>query len=120
MSNTKNITVDQGSSYTYIFTLMDVASYPFDLTGYDARLQVRRTYGDTGILLTATVVNGKLVIGTNTVTLNLEPDDTSSIRFTNKDDDILEAVYDLEIVSSAGKVYKPARGLFTLNREITR
>lgn len=124
MSTTLNITADQGSSLSYVFTLKDTGNSPFDLTDYDARLQVRRTFGDTAILVNCTLANSKLVktnAAGGVLTLGIAPADTTGIRFNNKDDDTLEAVYDLEIQSNTtGKVHKPARGTFTLNREVTR
>lgn len=120
MSNVKNITIDQGSSFTYTFTLTDVTNDPFDVTAYDARLMVRRSYGDTAVLMNATVTNGKLVISTNTVAWNISPDDTSLIKFNSKDDDTLECVYDLEVISPLSKVYKAAKGTLTIYREVSR
>ena len=123
MSNTLNIPMDQGSSLTYTFTLTDTGNSPFNLTGCDARLQVRKTFGATAIEINATLSNSKLVITNATggvLTFNLVPADTTGIRFNNKDDDTLECVYDLEVQTAAGRVYKPARGTFTLNREVTR
>jgi hypothetical protein len=119
-----NIVTDQGSSFTYTFTLQGAGHTTYDLTGFDARLQVRRSYGAAGSpLINCTIPNGKLVLTDapyGVLTLNLLPTDTSSIVFNNKDDDTLEAVYDLELVSPTGKVYKPCAGTFTLNREVTR
>lgn len=123
MSNILNITMDQGSTLIYDFTLKDENNAAFDLTGFDARLQVRRTYGDTSTLVSCTLANGKLVLSdavAGELTLTLAPSDTSAIRFNAANDESLEAVYDLEIQSPASKVYKPARGTFTLNREVTR
>lgn len=122
MSNIKNIAVDQGSSDPFTFTLTNVDGSKFDLNGFDARLQVRRSYGDTTVLINCTLANSKLImdVSAGTVVWNITPTDTSSIRFNNKDDDTLECVYDLEIVSPASKVYKPAKGTFTINREVTR
>lgn len=120
-SNTLDITTDQGSTLNYVFTLVDVANNPFDLTGCDVRLQVRQTYGATNILINCTLANSKVVVTMpNIITLALLPADTSSIRFLNKDDDTLDCVYDLEVQNLAGNVYKPARGSFTINREVTR
>jgi len=119
---TINLTVDQGSSKTILFTISADGS-PQNLTGFDARLQVRRTYGDTRAELNCTLQNSKLQITdalAGKISLVLSPSDTSSIRMTNKDDDQLEAVYDLELVSAAGQVTKPVRGTFTLIREVTR
>jgi hypothetical protein len=120
MSNIVNLSMDQGSSFTYTFTLANPDNSPFSVVGFDARLQVRASYGSTSTLINCTLANGKLTLGSAAVTLVLAPDDTASIRFASKDDDSLEGVYDLEIVSPIGKVYKPAKGTFTLAREVTR
>lgn len=120
MSNIANLEVDQGSTYIYTFTLTDVDNQPFDLTGFTARLQVRATYGATSVLIDATTVNGKLIINNNSIVFNLLPSDTSGIKFEAKDDDSLICLFDLEIISPTGSVYKPAKGTFTIMREITR
>jgi hypothetical protein len=123
MSNVLNIVMDQGSSLEYTFSLTNEDGFSFSLAGYDARLQVRRTYGDTSTLINCTLANGKLVISDvsgGELKLVLAPTDTSSIRFNNRDDEELEAVYDLELQSALGQVVKPARGTFTLRREVTR
>jgi hypothetical protein len=122
MSNIKNIEVDQGTSYSYVLTLTNSNNAIYDLTGYDARLQVRRNYGDTTVLINATLQNSKLSVNAaaGKVTFTLAPSDTSGIRFDLKDDDTLECVYDLEIISPTGNVYKPAKGTFTIRREVTR
>jgi hypothetical protein len=123
MSNQLDITIDQGSSLLYTFTLQDTYGLPYVLTSFDARLQVRRTYGDTSVLINCTIANSKLVL-TNAaqgiLSLVLAPADTSSIRFNSKDDDTLDCVYDLEIIRPDSKVYKPAKGAFVINREVTR
>lgn len=120
MSNILNIAMDQGSSLRYTFTLIDQDNLPIDLTSYDARLQIRRTYGDTSVLVNCTLANNKLSKLSNSVILNLLPTDTSLIRFNAREDDTLECVYDLEIISATGVVSKPAKGTFTINREVTR
>jgi len=112
--------MDQGSNLSYVFTLLEVGGGAYALTSYDARLQVRASYGATSTLINCTVANSKLVIASNTITLVLVPADTSSIRFADKDDETLDCVYDLEIIAPSGSVYKPARGSFTLTREVTR
>jgi hypothetical protein len=120
MTNIKNITIDQGSTYAYTFTLLDTDGAVFDLSGFTARAQVRRSYGNTSAIIDATTENAQLVIALNTIIWFFTPDETKGIKFANKEDDTLEAFYDLEIVSSLGKVYKPSKGTFIINREITR
>lgn len=123
MSNVLNLSMDQGSTKVFTFTIKDEAQAAFNLTGYDARLQVRRSLGDTTVLVNCTLANGKLVV-TNALggvlTWKVSPGDTSGIRFNAADDETLECVYDLEIQSTLGEVAKPARGTLTLNREVTR
>ena len=111
MSNISNKTIDQGSSQTFTFTIKDSSNNLFDLTGYDARLQVRRTFGATSVLINGTLANGKLVLNTaaSTVSWVITPADTTGIAFNAKEDDTLDCVYDLEIISPASKVYKPVR-----------
>lgn len=121
--NTLNKVMDQGSSHVHIFTVKDDNEDPVDLTGYDVRFQVRSSYGSTNVLINGTLMNGKVAITdalNGIITLTLAPADTSGIRFPEKDDERVVLVYDLEIQSPSGKVYKPARGTFTLKREVTR
>jgi hypothetical protein len=123
MSNVLNIACDQGSTLVYTFTLQDQTNVALNLTGYDARMQVRKSYGASTVEINCTLANGKLAITNATggvLTLTLAPADTSSIRFAAVNDDSIEMYYDLEIQSGAGAVYKAAKGTFTLSREVTR
>lgn len=123
MSNTLNIEMDQGSTLEYTFTFQTVTNEPVNITGFDARLHVRKTYSASSPVITATITNTKLTVvnaAAGILKLTLTPDDTKDIRFASRDDESLECVYDLEIISPVGKVYKPARGAFTIRREVTR
>lgn len=123
MSNTLNIEMDQGSTLEYTFTLRTISNDPVNITGFDARLMVRKTYGSANAEITATIANSKLTVvdaANGILKLTLTPDDTRLIRFANRNDDTLECVYDLEIITPTSKVYKPARGNFTIRREVTR
>lgn len=123
MSAIINFNVDQGSSMTYTFNLKQQGGEPFNLADIDARLQVRRSYGATSTLINCTLANGKLVVvnaALGMLAWVIAPSDTSSITFATKEDESLETVYDLELQSASAKVYKPAKGTLTLNREVTR
>lgn len=125
-TNNRALSIDQGSSKTFEFTITNAGTpaVPFDLTGYAIRLQVRRSFGAPGSpLINATTQNSKLVVTSaenGKVELRLLPEDTVDIRFNDREDASLVGVYDLEIVSPANDVYKPAKGNFTINREVTR
>ena len=123
MSNQLDIEVKQGTTLQVSFPIEQSAGVPFNLTGYDARLQIRRSFGEASTLLNATLSNGKLVLTSpadGVVSLVLAPSDTSSIRFADRDDETLDCVYDLELISPTGSVYSPVRGTLTLVREVTR
>ncbi len=120
----RDIVMDQGSSIKIDFSLTDSNGSPLNMTGYDVRLQVRKSYGDNSSpLINATLANSKLAwtsqVG-GTFFFTLQPADTSSISFAKDSPDVLEGVYDLEIQSPVGFVSKPVKGSFTLNREVTR
>ena len=117
----RNLVIEQGQSVEVPFAVTR-NNLALDLTGYDLRLQVRRTYADTSTLVNCTLANGKLVWLTQnqgTFKLVLVPTDTASIRFKAGEDSI-DGVYDLELVSPNATVYKACKGSFTINREVTR
>lgn len=116
------ITIEQGSSVEITFSLTRNGT-PFNITGYDLRLQVRDTYSSSSAVINATLANGKLAIidATNgQFKFVLTPTDTTSIAPSKFIDGTYEAVYDSEIVSPTGVVYKGSKGTFTIKREVTR
>lgn len=116
------LTVDQGSTFEHTFTFT-VNGEPYDITGFDARMQIRRTYGDTSTVWNGTLANGKLVMvdtAAGKLKIVFAPNDFTSTRFNEKDDDTLECVFDLELIDLGGRVRKPARGTVTIYREVTR
>lgn len=121
----KNITIEQGTTVEIPFAVTR-ASVAVDLTGYLLRLQVRRRLSDTVVLINCTQANGKLVWVDQVAgefKLLLTPADTNAsngkIRF-GLEEDVLDCVYDLELESAAGVVFKGCRGAFEILREVTR
>lgn len=109
------LTVDQGTDWSETFTLRNKATgTPLDLTGYTARMHVRRDYDATATLVELTTTNGRIVLGgeDGTVTLSLDSTVTAGINRSG--------VWDVELVSADGIVYRPLRGDFVLRREVTR
>ena len=120
---TIDFTADQGSTLNRTITLTQQSGTPYNLSGYDARLQIRRTYGATSPLVNCTLMNGKLVLGdavNGVIQWELVPSDTSSIRFNAIDDSTLDTVYALEITAPDGTTTSPVGGTLTLTREVTR
>lgn len=113
-AGTYNITVDQGTDWSETYTVKNSNDTPVNLTGYTARMHVRRDYDATTTLVELTTQNGRIVLGgtAGTITLSLSAAVTAGIARSG--------VYDIELVSAGGLVYRPLRGDFVLRREVTR
>lgn len=121
-----NMTCQQGSTFTRVLQIEqpDLTEDPtgqtyeaFDLTGYTARMQVRRTIDSTAFLLSLTTENGTLSINpvegeTNTIYIDVSASVTASVNTSG--------VYDLEIISPTGTVSRILQGIFNLSPEVTR
>jgi hypothetical protein len=85
-----------------------------DLTGYSARLTVRDKVGGTELLSLTSALDGGIVIdnATKTITLGIDAADTAAITWKR-------GVYDLEMISAAGKVTKIMKGAVSVVSEIT-
>lgn len=120
---TTDLSIDQGSTWTHAFIVNQPAPegtpveslVPADLTGYTARMQVRKTVDNPHILLELTTGNDRIIITSLTGRIDLLVDaaTTAALNFTT-------AVYDLEIVSAGGTVTRLVRGSVTLVPEVTR
>lgn len=117
------LNIDQGSTFEHTFTFTN-NGIPFDLSNYDARMQVRKTYGTSATIYSGTNQDGKLVFvnaPAGELKVVFAPADTANVKFTNSDDSTLYSVFDLELEHKiTHKVYKPASGSITFVREVTR
>jgi hypothetical protein len=120
-----DITCQQGSTFTRLIEIEqpDLELDPtgntfeeFNLSGYEARMQVRRTIDSAGFLLELSTQNGALTINPNTaqnqIMIEVSAEVTASVN-TN-------GVYDVEIISSSGVVSRVLQGKFNLSPEVTR
>lgn len=106
---------DQGSTFTRTIEIKQADGTVFSLTGYTARMEVRRTVDATSSLIGLSTANGRITINAalGAITLTLTPDLTAALTQSG--------VYDLEIVHTAtGAVHKVVRGEFKLEREVSR
>ncbi len=110
-----NIICDQGSTFQRVIEIKDTDGTVYPLTGYTARMQIRREIDSTTILLELTTANGRIVIysGLGAIELKLSASETTALT--------RGGYYDLEIVkTSTGEVQKVLRGEFRLEKEVTR
>lgn len=112
--STYNISAEQGSDYSATVAYTDDAGDPVNLTGYSARMQVRKFAGSATPFLTLTntsglaitALTGVIVVSISAAALALVPAGTYT--------------YDLEIVDGSQKVTKLLQGNFDVDAEVTR
>ena len=107
--------VDENGQEWPAYTLGGFIQYdtPVDLTGYTARMSIKDKIGGT-VLHSLTTENGGIDIdpAAKTIALSIPAADTEDFTWSR-------GVYDLEMVSSAGKVTRIISGRIALSREVT-
>ena len=120
-----NITLEQGTTFYRLIdvmepTVLDPDVYEaFNLTGYTARMQIRRTIDSETpmVSLTSPTVNGNGITvmdgANNAISININDTTTSLVDSSG--------LYDLEIIkTSTGQVSRLLQGTVTLSREVTK
>lgn len=111
---TYNIVAYQGASFDQQFA-WKIDDTPVNLTGYTARMQTRRDHTSETATLTLTTENGGITLGGSQGTILVEVD-----ADTMEAVDAAEYVYDIELESAGGEVYRLLQGTFTVSPEVTR
>ena len=115
MAATYDFEIEQGADLDKTFTWKDSAGAPVSLVGYTARMQVRKNISAPEVLLSLTTENSRISIdgAAGQVILHVDAATTSAITWTS-------GVYDIELISGAGKVFRLVRGTVTVSKEVTR
>ena len=118
--NVHDMIVDQGATVNTVFTIKNSARSALDITGYVARMQVRRFDGTTRdpsptVIAEYTSYDGYLIIGdaAGTVTLLIPPAEMAAYEPGSY-------VYDLEVESPLGETTRIVQGKFIVRAEVTR
>lgn len=122
-TQTTTLYIDQGALFDHTFTITN-KGVPFDCTNWDVRFQFRKKYGSSTAEINGTVANGKIQWvdrPSGVMKMLIQGPETSVIRFDNKDDETLDMVFDVELISLlTTAVYRPVKGAIVLSREVTR
>lgn len=125
MADDQDFTVDQGATWRVQLYWTDESEAAVDLTGYTARMQVRRRVTDTNELLELTTENGRITLYTGSlpggaspynILLEVDAADMAALPATPQD---RRWFYDLELVN-AGEVTRLLQGRFVVDPEVTR
>ena len=111
MPTTKNIVIDQGSTFDLDVLIVDANRNPVNLTGYSFRASMRKTYfSSTATNFTITPAED---LTTGLFNLALTAEQTSAIKAGRY-------VYDIEIEDADGVVTRVFDGIATVTPEVTR
>lgn len=112
-----NITIEQGATFARTVQWLQADGVtPVSLTGYVARMQIRRGYtsATTLISLTSSPAAGLVITAaTGTVAITITDEQTATLPAGS-------AVFDLELESGGGVVYRLLEGKATITPEVTR
>lgn len=109
---------EQGEDWTFTVAWKDASGNLVNLTGYSARMQVRKRFED-GVLIELTDTNARILMGgaSGFVQLKLTASETAVVLSS---DWANPHVYDLELTAPGGKVTKLMKGTLANLREVTR
>ena len=108
-----NFSVEQGSTFSLVFTWKDENGAAINLTNYTARLKAKKDFSSTTII-NLTTENGGITLGgsAGTITLNISATASAALEYGSY-------IYDLEVISSGGAVTKIVKGNIEVIREVT-
>lgn len=109
-----NFTIEQGSTWSRTITVRDSAGDIQNLSGYTARMHIRKDIDAAATLLELTTANGRIVIDGSAGTVTLSLDATTAASLTKG------GVYDIELVSAGGEVTRLLEGQVILRKNVTR
>lgn len=113
MAEQYNFNIDQGTTWNRTITRKDSDNNPINLSGYTARMKLKRQKGSATADLTLTTENDGIAIDAlnGAITLSLTPTQTASLDASY--------VYDLELVSGSGDVTRLLQGRVIIDGEVT-
>ena len=114
----RDLTVWLGSIFEHKIILKDAASTPLDLTGKTARMQIRKTKKAFSVIAELTTENGRIVLGGTDGSITITLDAIATTTLNNGKG--LDAVYDIELVTSSTVIDRVLEGKIKLDREVTR
>lgn len=114
-----NIEIEQGATFQLPLVYKDYLGNPIDISGYTARMQVRRSYEAPTPLLDLTTENNGITLGGSSGTIQIEAADllTSPLPIIPE---TKPGVYDLELRSPGGVVTRLIKGSVTITPQATK
>ncbi len=112
---THDFEIEQGATLIKPLVWKDDSGVPRNLTGFAARMQIRKSPSNGIVLFELSTANEKIVIAPidGKVTLIFSAEDTAEMTWSR-------GVYDLELIASNGFVTRLLQGMVSVSKEVTR
>ncbi|CAB4130887.1 hypothetical protein UFOVP121_42 [uncultured Caudovirales phage] len=110
-----DITIEQGATFTLSLVWKDSAGTPIDLTGWQARMQVRPAYHSDVVFLSLSSPSGGITLGGTAGTIEVVGSAAATAAIDGR-----KAVYDIELVAPGGAVTRLLQGAAVISPEVTR
>jgi len=118
MPGKTNLKIYKGATFRHVFIWKDGDEVPLNITGYTARMQVRKKIDDVATLLELTTENGGITITPleGKIALYVSAEATAALTW-------VDGVYDLEMIiqiDGVDDVTRLVEGKVTVFKEVTR
>lgn len=111
MAVTSNLVIDQGSNFSIVVRYLDDDGSAIDLTGYQARSKMRRSYYSANATTFGVDISDPV---NGNVTITLDANSTANLKAGRY-------VYDVEVVANATyTVTRIVEGTITVMPEVTK
>ena len=107
--------LEQGTYHDVLMTYFDAADDPIDLTGYEAKLQIRKRKTSPDVVLELSTDNGGIILGSG--------DGTVRIVFTDEQTAALphmSGFYDIKLTPPSGQAERFLQGDVEVSQAVTQ
>lgn len=108
-----DLTIEQGATFEYEWSVVDENDAVADLSGYTAKMQIRRSASDTTALLTLSTADDSLTIVTATGLVIAHLDDAATLALTWRN-----AIYDV-LLTDGTDTWRIVEGAVTVTGNVT-
>jgi hypothetical protein len=115
MAQNYDITIDQGATFSFTFTYKDGAGDRVNLTGYEAKMQIREYHSSASPVLELSTEGGGISLGGELGTIDVFATDEDT-----RDISIDQGVYDIELYAPDGTTIRLVQGKVFISPEVTR
>lgn len=111
-----DIVIPQGTTWAIRWPIEDSENFPVDLKGWTVRSQVRETLNSDIVLHEWSTILGNATVENSYIEFRVSPDESSNWNWSHK----YPPVFDIELSSPEGNIYRITQGTVKISPEVTR